>query len=47
MFKIVDYGGMEFTVYSVKCESGKTYFLIYDGWDWKWVNSVSYKPVED
>lgn len=47
MFKIVNWIDAEFTVYSVRYESGKTYFLIYDGWDWKWVDSVGYKPVND
>ena len=46
MFKVVDWGGREFTVYSVRYEYEKTYFLIHNGYDWKWVDGVRYKPVK-
>jgi len=49
MFYVVDIeSGEEYCVYGVKqegLESTGTYFLIYDGDRWLWVNSQDYAPL--
>ena len=46
MFKVKDTFGDVHVVYAVDRRNSGTYFLIYNGYHWKWVDSTYYTPIE-